>query len=197
MTIEEIKTYLDENKEKEEVAALLNSYKLTNEDLLKQPEFVKLFDQRVSNSIATFKEKTLPGLVEVEKKKLQAELNPTLSLEMVKIQELEKRLQEKERAELIGNQKNKVLKSFSDKGLPTDLADYLIAESDEETDKRIEAYTQLMTKYEQKIREDVLKGHSTNVPKEKMSETLSGEPGPNATQAEWAAYTKAQLRHKK
>ena len=110
MTIEEIKAFLEENKEQNEVKEFLGSFVKTptQEELIKIPEVQKIIDQRVSLGINSFKEKTLPGLIEAEKKKLTDAQQ--VSPEMQRIQELEKKLAEKERSEIRGNQKNKIVK---------------------------------------------------------------------------------------
>jgi hypothetical protein len=195
MTIEEIKTFLAENKEVPEVQEFLNTMiKVPSaEELVRIPEVQKVIDQKVSLGINGFKEKTLPGILETERKKIS---EPTVSPEMQRIQELEKKLAEKERTESRGNQKNKIVKSFSEKNLPIDFADYLIGDSDEETDQKLTTFMESFGKYEQKIREEILKGHSTVVPKEKESTKFTKEPGAGATKEQWAEYTRAQLRNK-
>lgn len=197
MTIEEVKAFLEENKEQVEVKEFLAGFSKvpTQEELIKIPEVQKIIDQRVSLGINSFKEKTLPGLIEAEKKKLTE--STQVSPEMQRIQELEKKLAEKERSELRGNQKNKVVKTFSEKNLPVDIADYLVGDTDEETDQKLTTFMEAFSKYEQRIREEILKGHSTTVPKEgSQVKMVTKEPGPNATKEQWAEYTRAQLRNK-
>ena len=197
MTLEEVKAFLEENKEQNEVKEFLGSFVKTptQEELIKIPEVQKIIDQRVSLGINSFKEKTLPGLIEAEKKKLTDAQQ--VSPEMQRIQELEKKLAEKERSEIRGNQKNKIVKTFSEKNLPVDLADYLVGDTDEETDQKLATFMEAFSKYETKIREDILKGHSTVVPKDgSQAKMITKEPGPNATKEQWAEYTRAQLRNK-
>jgi hypothetical protein len=89
------------------------------------------------------------------------------------------------------------VKSFSEKNLPVDFADYLVGDSDEETDQKLSTFMESFSKYEQRIREEILKGHSTTVPKEgNQVKMVTKEPGPNATKEQWAEYTRAQLRNK-
>ena len=196
MTIEEVKAFLEENKEQNEVKEFLGSFVKTptQEELIKIPEVQKIIDQRVSLGINSFKEKTLPGLIEAEKKKLTDAQQ--VSPEMQRIQELEKKLAEKERSEARGNQKNKVVKTFSEKNLPVDIADYLVGDTDEETDQKLTTFMEAFSKYEQRIREDILKGHSTTVPKEKESKVKPNEPPANASREELVAFYRNQLNNK-
>lgn len=199
MNIEEVKAFLQENAESEEVKAFVTTLvKVPGiDEILKLPEVQKAFDSKVTQSINTYKEKTLPGLVDAEKKKLEATLNPSLSPEMQRIQELENKLAEKEKAEKLSNQKSKVTKVLAEKGLPADFADYLADLEDESTDKKTEAFLSAFGSVSQKIRDEVLKGHSNTVPQDgPVKAGSTGEPGPNATKEDWKAYTTAQLRKK-
>ena len=201
MELSEVKQFLEENKDKEEVAQYLGTLAKTPsvEDIVKMPEVLKFLDQKVSQGINTFKEKTMPGLIEQEKKKLAAELNPQDSPEMQRIKELEKQLTERDRAAAIATRKSSATKVFSEKNLPVELVDFLVADSDEETDSRINVATEALNKYVTKLKEDIMKGHETQVPKKNDNETLtaSGEPGPNATKEEIAAWTRKQMRQGK
>jgi hypothetical protein len=89
MTIEEVKTFLAENKEVPEVVEFLDSFKKvpSAEELIRIPEVQKILDQKISLGINSFKEKTLPGLIEAEKKKLTE--STQVSPEMQRIQELD------------------------------------------------------------------------------------------------------------
>lgn len=196
MTIEEIKSFFEENKDSEEVKQYLSSFSKTPsvDEIMKNPEVLKFVDQKVSLGINTFKEKTLPGLVEQEKKKLQAELNPTDTPEMQRIKELEKMLAERDKQSAYANRKSTVTKTLADKQLPAELADYLIGETDEETQNRVTVATEALDKYMTKLREEIMKGHGTTVPKDKELPANAGEPGPNATKEQWAAWTRAQMR---
>lgn len=199
MTLDEVKQFLEENKDTDEVKQFLAGFRPGLEEILKTPDVLKALDQRVSQGINTYKEKTLPGLVEAEKKKLIDTMNPTETPEMKLIKELQQKLADKEKAELRGSQKNKVLKVLTDKQLAefADLADLVVADNDEETDKRSAAFTDALSKYEQRIREGILKEHGTQVPKDKEKTVVSKEPAANASKAEWAAYYKEQLKNDK
>lgn len=193
MDFEEVMTWLETNKEDEKVKQLLAKPSL--EDLLKSPEGQKLFDSKVSLSINTFREKTLPQLVEAEKKKLQQELNPSQSPEMAKIKELEQRLAEKDKSEKISSQRAKAIKVLSEKGIPAELADYVITEDDEETNTRVNALIDQVSKYGQSVRESVLKGHSNVVPQPSAADNLkkdSAEPPSGASKEQLKDYYRAQ-----
>jgi uncharacterized protein YdiU (UPF0061 family) len=199
MTIEEIKAFIDENAESEEVKSFITSLvKVPGiEDILKMPDVQKEFDRKVSASIQTFKEKTLPTLVDAEKKKLQESMNPSLTPEMQRIQELEKKLAEKDNNEKLGNNKNKIAKQLADAGLPAEFADYLADLDEDQSNQKATAFLDSFSKVSQKIRDEVLKGHTNTVPQDgPVKAGSTGEPGPNASKEEWANYTKAQLRKK-
>jgi uncharacterized protein YdiU (UPF0061 family) len=199
MTIEEIKAFIDENAESEEVKSFITSLVRVPgiEDILKMPDVQKEFDRKVSASIQTFKEKTLPTLVDAEKKKLQESMNPSLTPEMQRIQELEKKLAEKDNNEKLGNNKNKIAKQLADAGLPAEFADYLADLDEDQSNQKATAFLDSFSKVSQKIRDEVLKGHTNTVPQDgPVKAGSTGEPGPNASKEEWANYTKAQLRKK-
>jgi len=196
MNIEEVKAFLEENKDSEEVKALFKTAPLSLEEYLRLPEGQKVFDSKVSQSIATYRDKTLPGLVEAEKKKLQDSMNPSLTPEMKEIQELRKMLEDKNKSEQRANWKSKVIKILSEKGLPAELADFSLSDSEEETDAKLATLLETTSKYGQRIREEVLSGHKTNVPQPSAADNLrkdsTGEPPAGASKEQLKDYYRAQ-----
>ena len=198
MELSDVKQFLEDNKGSEEVKQFLDSLVKTPniEEIIKNPEIMKFVDQKVSQGINTYKEKTMPGLIEQEKKKLQSELNPTDSPEMQRIKELEKQLADRDRSTAIANRKSSITKLFSEKNLPTEIVDFIVADTDEDTEKRASIVEEALGKYVTKLKEEFMKGHETVVPKKNDNQTLttSEEPGPNATKEEIAAWTRKQMR---
>lgn len=190
MDISEVKAFLEENKDSEEVKALFKSAPLSLEEYLKLPEGQKVFDSKVSQSIATYRDKTLPGLVEQEKKKIQDSMNPSLTPEMKEIQELRKMLEDKNKSEQRANWKSKVVKILSEKGIPTELADFSLSDTEEETDSKLAMLLETTSKYGQKIREEVLSGHKTMVPTPSAADNLKKD----STDAPPSGASKEQLK---
>lgn len=168
MKVEEIKSFIDSNKDNPEVQGFLKSIKSDGlVEFINSEEGFKIarpaFDAYATKAINTYKEKTLPNLVDeklVSKKtELEAEFkklynikdpeNPEM-LEMKKqIAELNKKLgkEESEKARLLRLQKAKdklEAKEFSD------FADRFIGETDEDTETLItkfnETYNNAITK---------------------------------------------------
>lgn len=151
MTLEEIKTYLEENKDSEDVKAFLGTLSKTEitlgavqkyltdkqdgKDWLSQQKETEA-DRRATKAVETFKEKTMPGLVEEAVKKAKPDETP----EQKRIRQLEDDMangkKELERERL----KTAALSKMNEEKLPVEMVDYLIGITKEETDANIEKY---------------------------------------------------------
>lgn len=137
MTLEEVKQFLEENKENEEVKAYLGELKQpTAEDVegfLDTREGQKLLqprlDRNFSKGLETWKEKNLDELIEEEVKKRNPEETP----EQKRIRELEEKIQKAEKESQRERLMNKAVSHASEKGLPTDIVSFFIGEDEDST----------------------------------------------------------------
>lgn len=142
MTLEEIKKYLADNKDSEEVQAYLKGLKTVSIDdvkgFLESNEEGKKFlgrekDKFFTKALETWKENNLNSLVDARVK----ELYPDESEEQRQIkqlkQEIDKINKEKQRETLT----NKALTYVTEKGLPTNLVPYFLGEDEEGTFKNL------------------------------------------------------------
>ncbi|MCJ0932931.1 DUF4355 domain-containing protein [Virgibacillus halodenitrificans] len=137
MTLEEIKAWLEENKEEKEVEAYLGELRQpTREDVegfLDSDEGKKLLqprlDQNFTKGLNTWKEKNLQKLIDDAVK----EANPDETPEQKRIRELEEKIQQTEKESQREKLMNKAVKQASEKGLPTDIVSFFIGEDEEST----------------------------------------------------------------
>ena len=136
MTLEELKQFLEDNKDNEEVQKYL-------EGLYIVPKKVKTFletdagkkliqpmlDSYFSKGLESWKEKTMPGLIEEEiKKKFPDETEEQKRLRKLE-EELAKERQARTKSELI----NKATTLATQKGLPVEVVHYFVGQDEEET----------------------------------------------------------------
>lgn len=136
MPLAQIKQLIEQNKDNQEVHNYLRGLYLTPESVasfLDTPEGKKLLqprlDQHFTKGLETWKEKTLPTLLEEEiKKKFPAETEEQKRLRKLE-EELEKERQTRIRAELM----NKATTLATQKGLPVDLVSYFVGQDEDNT----------------------------------------------------------------
>lgn len=202
MKLEEVKKFLEENKDSPEISDFRKSLMPKVEDAMADPAFQKAIksfaDAEASRQVEAFKTKTLPITIEEEvKKRLEASSKKTP--EQIKFEEYERKLaeltnslKEKERAELIEKNKNSALKHLTEKKYPTDVLDFLVSDEEEKTKKNLEVFSNMMEKYETSLRQSFIKGNNSFVPP-KNKETIGGDsfiPGEDATEQDWINYYK-------
>jgi hypothetical protein len=148
MTFEEVKQFLEQNKDSEEVQEYLQGFRTepsveeilakfeSDESLQKWLESEK--DKHFSKGLETFKQKTMPKIIEDEiRKRTTGKDEKDLQLDSLKA-EIEKIKRDKLRESL----KNEAFKFANENKLPSDLIDYFIAiesEDDEEGTKSKES----------------------------------------------------------
>lgn len=136
MPLAQIKQLIEQNKDNQEVQNYLRGLILTPEGVnafLDTPEGKKLLqpklDQHFTKGLETWKEKTLPGLIEEEiKKKFPDETEEQKRLRKLE-EELEKERQARVKSELL----NKATTLATQKGLPVDLVAYFVGQDEETT----------------------------------------------------------------
>jgi hypothetical protein len=104
-------------------------------------------DQRVTNGINTFKEKSLPEILEKE----IAKRYPAETSEQKALRELKQKFEDSEKQRARETLKSKALTAASTKGLPTDLVDFFIGNDEETTTGNLSKLEEAFKAYEQKI----------------------------------------------
>lgn len=160
----EMKDFLDffeENKSNTELKVLFKQL-YTAEDVLRDPDYSKAIDARVTGAINTYKEKGFKAAVEEElkKKQLEGQKEPW----QLEIEALKSELAKKEQENIRSSQKARALKVAAEKGLPSDILDYFLGASDEETDTKLGQLGKTFEEYTSKIKQEVLKSHNIGVP---------------------------------
>ena len=136
ITKEQVLSFLSENKEviNEVLTTTHIENYLSNQEGQKfiQPKLDKYFNK----GLETWKQNNLEKLIDEEIGKRYPEETP----EMRKIKELEQKLAEKEREAVRKELTIKAQQLASEKGLPTDLASYFIADNEDLTVENIEKF---------------------------------------------------------
>ncbi len=162
MNIEEIRKYLEENKDQEDVKNLIAGLKPAPqgiETLLETEDGKRALqpriDRAVTQAIETYRQKTLPAIVEEEVKKRNPEETP----EQKRLRELEDRLNNAENERTKANLLNMAITEATQKGLPIDLASYFVGQDEASTRDNLtrleNAYKAAVTKaVEDKFKQD-------------------------------------------
>lgn len=175
MNLEDVKKFFEENKDNEEVKTYLADLKKVSvqevqQMLVENEELKKFFDsekdKHFSKGLETWKQKTLPKLIDEEIKKRFPEADP----KDVKLQELEAKIQQMEQEKLREALKNKALTLATEKKLPIQLIDFLIGQDEETTLQNLTTFEEVWTSHLQTLVDEKLK--STGVqPKETTVKT--------------------------
>jgi Domain of unknown function (DUF4355) len=146
MNLEEVKKFLEENKEDAEVKAYLKELSRPTEESVK--EFLNTYqgqkvlqpylDRHFTKSLETWKQNNLEKLIDEEIKKRFPEKTPE-QMEIEKLrQEIERERKARAREALV----NKALKVADEKALPKGIIDFFIADDEETTLKNLERLEQ-------------------------------------------------------
>jgi hypothetical protein len=161
MEFQEVKNYLKENADKDEVKVYLaelskvSSDKKTEiiEEFKKSQEFLSEIDRAVTKGVNTFKDKTVPGLIEIAVTEKEKELedkynppkNPAEENLRKKVEELETKYRESESKIIRESIKTMKQHLLAEKGLSVDIADWLHVPINELTVKDIEDKEKLLS----------------------------------------------------
>lgn len=137
MNIEEIKQFLEQNKENEEVKAFVGELSAVSADkvkgFLETEEGKKLLqprlDQHFTKSLDTWKENNLEKIVEEEVSKR----NPSKTPEQLEVEKLRKEIEAEKAARNRETLVNKALKAADEKKLPKDVIDFFIGDNEDST----------------------------------------------------------------
>ena len=149
ITFDQVKAFLEANKDNAEVQAYYKTNVITGNAVktyLATSEGKKvlqpLLDSNFTKGLETWKTNNLEAIVEEELKKRNPDKSPA-EIEVEKLrQEIEKERAERARSEL----STKALKIAQEKGLPTDVIDFLIGADEETTTANLAKYEEAHTK---------------------------------------------------
>jgi polyhydroxyalkanoate synthesis regulator phasin len=123
ITIEAIKTFFNDHKDDEAVKTYLSGLRSTTIDSVAISKFLETdegkkilqpkIDQAVSRAIETYKEKTLPGLIDDGVKAKIKEVHPDETPEQKQIREQNERIDKLEKRDKINNLKDLTFKQFA------------------------------------------------------------------------------------
>ena len=189
MNIEEVKNFINDNKESEEVKTYLQDFnKLSvegienyvTEDEEGKKWFDSIKDKHFNKALDTWKSNNLTKLIDDEvKKKFPSKDEKEIEVDNLKF-EIEKMKQEKLHEVLT----SKAIKTASDKSLPLNLVDFFIAQDEEATVNNLKVLEESFNKEVQKAVEKRLKNEGYNPPKDTSGNTLTLENIKNMSQAE-------------
>jgi hypothetical protein len=168
MKLEDIKKFLSDNKDQDDVKAYLGELSAVSTDKVKgfldTEEGKKLLqprlDQNFHRGLETWKTNNLESIIEEEVKKR----NPDKTPEQKKIEELEKKIQDAENARIRGELVNKAFKVADEKSLPKDVIDFLIGEDEDKTLENLSKFEQSYTAALQKAVDEKFKAGGREVP---------------------------------
>lgn len=187
MNLEEVKQFIESNKETEEVKNYLQGFisvegvqQFLQDNKDAKSWFDSTVDKRTTKSIETWKTNHLEQLIDEEVKKRFPEKDAKdIELEKLKV-EVEKMQREKQR-EILTNQAMKVA---SDKKLPLKLVDYFIGSDEETTKNNLEVLESVFQSSVQAVVEQRLKGDGYAPPNNNNKTDLTLESLKGMSQAE-------------
>ncbi|HBV88309.1 MAG TPA: hypothetical protein DEF42_17090 [Desulfosporosinus sp.] len=156
MTLEEIKAYLEANKENADVKAYLDSFKVQPtlevfKSKLGEPDFKSFMDsekdKHLTKGIETFKTNNLDALVTAKIKELYPDTDPkdkAIADMKAEIAQMKAEASHKERI-------NTALKIATEKKLPVELVDYMIGQDDETTINNLTNLEKIFSSHVEKV----------------------------------------------
>ncbi|MDK2800573.1 MAG: hypothetical protein PWQ70_2192 [Clostridiales bacterium] len=170
MNLEEIKKYLEENKDNDDVKAFVQGLNPITKERIET--FVRTEkegkswldsqnDKYFQKALETWKTNNLQKLIDEKIKELYPEEDPK-DIELKKMkQEIEKMKKEKQRESLL----NKALKIADEKKLPKDILDYFIADNEENTLKNLDSLEKVFSTHVENLVNERLKSGNYTPPK--------------------------------
>lgn len=179
MDLEQVKQFIEENKEDEQVQEYLKGFNSISEDdikaYLEKEEGQKLIqpklDSYFTKGLETWKQNNLQKLVNEELKKH----NPDLTDEQKRIKELEDYVAQKEKEALFQTNKNMALNYLNEKKLPSSLVDYFVAEDENSTLENLGKFEEVFTNQLQEAVKERLKADGTELKDTNSKTTFTKE----------------------
>jgi hypothetical protein len=170
MNVAEIKAYLEENKENQEVKTFVEGLNAVSLDKVKSlastDKDIKSWldsekDKHSTKSLKTWQDNNLQKLIDDKVKELYPQADPK-DTELSKLKlEIEKMQKESLRKDL----KNKALEIATAKKLPVELIDFMISDSDESTTKNLEKLESVFGTHVETLVSERLRNSSYTPPK--------------------------------
>lgn len=155
MNIEQVKEFLEANKENHDVLGLVKQYAPNQEfgfeqarQLIETNEEAKRWldsekDKHFTKSLETFKTKTMPTLIDEEIKKR----NPDKSPEQIELEKLRADFENAQRQLQLKGVKEKAISIATEKKIPLDILDFFINEDEEKTKENLSVFETTMQHY--------------------------------------------------
>lgn len=165
MDLNEIKAYLDTNKDNEEVKSYINGFTTVDrvESYLNTEEGRKALQPKLDlyhgKGLETWKANNLDKIYQER----FAKENPGVTPEQLKYQELENKFNLAEKGRLKETLTNKAFKLAQEKKLPVELIDYLIGDDETGTVNNVESMSAIFAKRDETLKTEWLKGN-THIP---------------------------------
>ncbi len=169
MEWEQVKQYLEAHKDSEDVRGFLRELvgPPSLDDVkraVEENDEVKNWlqsekDRHFSKGLETWKQKTLPGILDEEREKIRKELNPEETPEQKELRELREKFERAERERRRESLRNKAYKQATEKGLPVDLLDFLVTDDEETTQANLAKLEEVWTAEKQRLVEQQFKQH--------------------------------------
>ena len=146
MDLQELKQYLESNKDNSDVQAVLNEFKTVSQEDVRSyldtdegKRFIQpTLDRYHNKSLQTWKDNNLQNLVEDE----VAKRNPQETEEQKRIRLLEEQLENRDKESKRKDLETKALKLAQDKALPTEIVNFFVGEDEETTSANLDTLKQ-------------------------------------------------------
>ncbi|MCP1355082.1 DUF4355 domain-containing protein [Aneurinibacillus migulanus] len=167
MNLEEIKQFLNDNKDNPEVKTYLDELaKPTKEGVegyLKTYEGQKVMqphlDKHFTKGLETWKQNNLEKLIDEEVQKR----NPQKTPEQIELEKLRKEIEDERKSRTRQELVNKALKVAKEKNLPDGVIDFFIADDEENTLKNLETLEKVYSEAVQKAVDSKFKEHGRDI----------------------------------
>lgn len=146
MTLEELKQYLESNKDNSDVQAVLNEFKTVSQEDVRSyldtdegKRFIQpTLDRYHNKSLQTWKDNNLQNLVEDE----VAKRNPQETEEQKRIRKLEEELANRDKESKRKDLETTALKLAQEKSLPTEIVNFFVGEDEDTTSANLDTLKQ-------------------------------------------------------
>lgn len=187
MDLQELKQYLESNKDNSDVQAVLNEFKTVSEEDVRSyldtdegKRFIQpTLDRYHNKSLQTWKDNNLQNLVEDE----VAKRNPQETEEQKRIRLLEEQLENRDKESKRKDLETKALKLAQDKALPTEIVNFFVGEDEETTSANLDTLKQhldatIQAQVDERFKSggrDVIDGVSASVPQAQSIMEMAAE----------------------